>query len=348
MATALVLEKKGHLTIRDIDLPQTVGDNDVRIAIHTVGICGSDVHYYEHGAIGPFVVKDPMVLGHEAAGTVTEVGKHVKHLSVGSRVCMEPGIPNPHSKASKLGMYNTDPDVRFWATPPIHGCLTPHVVHPANLTFALPDTVSFAQGAMVEPLAVGMQATTKAKIRPGDVALVVGAGPIGIMNALTALAGGCAKVYIADIVAEKLAIAAQYNGIIPIDALHHNVADYIMAETKGWGADVVFECAGANPAVKTTLESVCPGGVIVFVGMPTQDVQFDMVLAQSKEIRMETVFRYANMYDRAIEVLASDKINLHPLISKTYTFADSIVAFDRALERRATDVKLQIVLDERQ
>ena len=345
MVKALVLEKKGELTIRNIDLPLSVGDDDVKIAIHTVGICGSDVHYYEHGAIGPFVVKEPMVLGHEASGIVTEVGKNVKHLFVGSRVSMEPGIPNFNSKAYKLGIYNTDPHVRFWATPPIHGCLTPEVVHPANFTFQLPDNVSFAAGAMVEPLAVGMQATAKAKVCPGDVALVIGAGPIGIMTALTALAGGCAKVYISDIVAEKLTIAGQYDGVIPIDATQRDVADVIKQETSGWGADVVLECAGANPAITTALSAVSPGGVIVFVGMPTEHVHFDMVLAQSKEIRMETVFRYANMYDRTIELLASGKIDLTPLITETFNFDDSIAAFDRALEKRLTDVKLQIVLD---
>ena len=131
---ALVLEAKGQLSLRDITLPHTMGANDVRIAIHTVGICGSDVHYYTHGGIGPFIVNAPMVLGHEASGTVTEIGANVKHLKVGDRVCMEPGIPDPNSRASKLGIYNVDPAVVFWATPPIHGCLTPEVTHPAAYT----------------------------------------------------------------------------------------------------------------------------------------------------------------------------------------------------------------------
>jgi len=134
---ALVLERKGELSLRDIDLPLEIGPHDVKIAIHTVGICASDVHYYEHGAIGPFVVKEPMVLGHEAAGTVVEVGAQVKHLKPGDRVCMEPGIPDPNSRASRLGIYNLDPAVRFWATPPVHGCLTSYVVHPAAYTFRI-------------------------------------------------------------------------------------------------------------------------------------------------------------------------------------------------------------------
>lgn len=172
MPQALVLEEKGKLALRDIDLDQTVGENDVKIDVHTVGVCGSDVHYYTHGKIGPFVVKEPMVLGHEAAGTVAAVGSAVRHLKVGDRVCMEPGIPDPNSRASKLGIYNVDPAVRFWATPPIHGCLTPSVVHPAKFTYRLPDNVSFGEGAMVEPFAIGMQAAYRAGIKPGDVGLV--------------------------------------------------------------------------------------------------------------------------------------------------------------------------------
>src|SRR5256886_1063707 len=127
---ALVLEKKDKLSLRDIQLDEPLGPHDVPIAIHTVGICGSDVHYYTHGAIGPFVVRAPMVLGHEASGTVFETGAEVKNLKVGDRVCMEPGIPDPNSKATQLGIYNLDPAVRFWATPPVHGVLRPTVVHP--------------------------------------------------------------------------------------------------------------------------------------------------------------------------------------------------------------------------
>lgn len=342
MARALVLEEARKLALRDIELPQTLGLGDVRIAIDTVGVCGSDVHYYTHGKIGPFVVKEPMVLGHEAAGVITEIGAGVTHLAVGDRVCMEPGIPNPASKASKLGVYNVDPDVQFWATPPVHGCLTPSVVHPAAFTYRLPDTVSFAEGAMVEPFAIGMQAAARTKIKPGDVALVTGAGPIGVMCALAALAGGCAKVFITDLVEEKLQVAAQYDNIEPILIPRNDVSQMLRDATEGWGADVVFECAGAAASIQTALEAVAPAGCVVWVGMPVDPVPVDIVLAQSKEIRMETVFRYANMYDRAIALIGSGKVDLKPLISETFGFEDSIKAFDRAVEARPSDVKIQI------
>ena len=342
MATALVLEEAGKLSLRDIALTETLGSGDVRISIDTVGICGSDVHYYTHGKIGPFVVRKPMVLGHEAAGVVTERGADVTHLGVGDRVCMEPGIPNPASKASKLGVYNVDPDVQFWATPPVHGCLTPSVVHPAAFTYRLPDNVTMAEGAMVEPFAIGMQAAARAKIKPGDVALVTGSGPIGLMCALSALAGGCATVFITDLVEEKLQIAARYENIKPLLIPRDDVSEHLKAATEGWGADVVFECAGAAASIQTALDAVAPAGCVIWVGMPVDPVPVDIVLAQSKEIRMETVFRYANMYDRAIALIGSGKVDLKPLISETFGFEDSIKAFDRAVEARPTDVKIQI------
>ena len=144
-----------------------------------------------------------MVLGHEGSGVVVETGSEVQSLKVGDRVCMEPGVPNLASRAAKLGIYNVDPEVAFWATPPVHGILTPFVKHPAAFTYRLPDNVSFAEGAMVEPFAIGMQAAARARIAPGDVAVVIGSGTIGMMVALAALAGGCSKVIISDVSVES-------------------------------------------------------------------------------------------------------------------------------------------------
>jgi D-xylulose reductase len=343
-SVALVLEKQHTLSLREITIPTQPAAGEVKIAIDTVGVCGSDVHYYTHGRIGPFVVTEPMVLGHEAAGTIVALGEGVTGLAIGDRVCMEPGIPDMSSRAAKLGIYNVDPEVSFWATPPVHGCLTPFVVHPAAFTYKLPDHVSFAEGALVEPFAIGMQSASKAKIKPGDVAMVIGAGPIGVMTALAALAGGCSRVYVIDILAEKLRVVAQYDGIITIDASQHIASEIVLAETGGWGADIIFECTGAPVVFKTLTDAVCPGGCVVFVGMPVAAVSVDIVSMQAKEIRMETVFRYANIYDRAINLIASGKVNLMPLISATFDFSQSIAAFDRAVEARPADIKIQIKL----
>lgn len=339
---ALVLEKQHDLKIRDIDLPLTLGPDDVRIRIHTVGVCGSDVHYYTHGRIGPFIVDQPMVLGHEAAGTVIEVGSNVTHLTKGDRVCMEPGIPDPTSKASRLGLYNVDPAVVFWATPPVHGCLTPEVIHPAAFAYKLPDHVSFAEGALVEPFAIGMQAAVKARIKPGDVAVVIGAGTIGLMTALAALAGGASRVLVSDLMVEKLAIAQRYEGITAVNVREHSLQDKVAEATGGWGADVVFEASGSARAYGDALAAVCPGGALVLVGMPVEPVPFDVVAAQAKEIRIETVFRYANVYERAVNLIASGKVDLEPLISATFPFERGVEAFERAASAQPGDVKVQI------
>ncbi|TIO47492.1 MAG: NAD(P)-dependent alcohol dehydrogenase [Mesorhizobium sp.] len=341
---ALVLEKKGELSLREIALPLDVGPDDVRIAIHTVGVCGSDVHYYTHGAIGSYIVRAPMVLGHEASGTIVETGANVTSLTVGDRVCMEPGVPNMSSRATKLGIYNVDPDVKFWATPPVHGVLAPQAVHPAAFTYKLPDNVSFAEGAMVEPFAIGMQAATRARIVPGDVAVVVGCGPIGIMIALAALAGGCSKVLISDFSAPKLQIAGQYPGIVPVNIGEQSLVEAVAAATDKWGADIAFEASGSPKAFADLFDLVRPGGALVLVGLPVEPVSLDVPAAISKEVRIETVFRYANIFDRALQLIASGKVDLKPLITGTYDFPDSIKAFERAAQGNPQDVKLQILL----
>jgi D-xylulose reductase len=341
---AVVLERTKVIALRDLEVDETLGAHDVRVRIHTVGICGSDVHYYQHGAIGPFVVRAPMVLGHEAAGTVIETGAGVVALRVGDRVCMEPGIPDPDSRATRLGLYNLDPAVRFWATPPVHGCLRPTVVHPAAFTFKLPDSVSFAEGAMVEPLAVGMHAANKARLRPGDVAVVLGAGPIGLVTALSALAGGCSRVFITDVQPPKLALAAALGPITPVDVRTENLGEVVRRATDGWGADVVFDAAGYPGALAAALDALCPSGCVVLIGMPGAPVPFDVVAAQVKEARIETIFRYAHVFPRALALMGSRKIDVRPLITDRYGFADSIAAFDYASNPRPTSVKVQIEL----
>jgi D-xylulose reductase len=343
---ALVLEPNRELHLRDIEVHELLGPHDVRIAIRTVGICGSDVHYYQHGRIGPFVVNAPMVLGHEAAGVIIEIGGEVKNLKVGDRVCMEPGIPDPNSKATRLGMYNLDPAVRFWATPPIHGVLRPTVVHPANFTFKLPDNISFGEGAMVEPLAVGMHAAIKAQIKPGDLAVVTGAGTIGIVTALAALAGGCSRVVITDVVDPKLELAVTLGPITPVNISRERLTDVVSKMTDGWGADIVFEASGSNAAISSVFEPLAPGGHVVLIGMPGGPVPYDVVAAQTKEARVEHIFRYAHVYPRALALMGSGKIDVKPLLTDKFSFKDSIQAFDFAVAMPPTSVKAQIEFPE--
>lgn len=342
---ALVLEPDLTLNLRDIAIEEALGPRDVRVKLHTVGVCGSDVHYYRHGRIGPFVVREPMVLGHEASGTVVEVGRDVTTLRVGDRVCMEPGVPDLSSRATRLGVYNLDPAVRFWATPPVHGVLRPTVVHPEAFTFRLPDEVTFAEGAMVEPLAVGVHAAIKAGLKPGDVGVVIGAGPIGMVTALAALAGGCSRVALVDVQQPKLDLGATLDeAIVPVNARERSVNDTVAELTDGWGADVVFECSGSERAAAEVFDVVCPAGCVVFIGMPGAPVAYDVVSAQVKEARVEHVFRYANVYRRALALLGGGRINLKPMITDTFGFEEGREAFEFCMRMPPASVKAQIVL----
>ncbi|EDQ87709.1 uncharacterized protein MONBRDRAFT_9871 [Monosiga brevicollis MX1] len=337
MTRAVVLEEKNVLRLRDIDVDEPFTADDVRIDIHSVGICGSDVHYYE--------LKQPMILGHEASGLVTQVGENVTHLKVGDRVCMEPGVPLPNSPSVLRGQYNLCRGLRFWATPPPayatnltndpswgagHGCLRASVVHPGAFTFKLPDNVSLDWGAMVEPLAVGVHSCTKAHIRPGDVAVVSGAGPIGMLTTMAALASGASHVYVIDLNPRKCQVA---ESLVPgcVTGVHIGAVDPVQAileATNGRGADVIFECAGNHKSAQLTTKYAANGARIMLIGCPPTNPVLDVGDMQVKELSVQGVFRYANVYPQAIALLGSGKIPLDSIITDHFNFDDSVKAFD--------------------
>jgi len=343
---ALVLEAQRKLSLRDFPISETTGPDDVKIAIKACGICGSDVHYFTHGRIGDFIVNEPMILGHESSGIVLEAGANVKNLKPGDKVCMEPGIPDFKSIETLKGMYNLDPAVRFWATPPIHGCMRETVVHPASLTFKLPDNVSLQEGALVEPVAIGMWAAKKARISPGDIALVIGGGTIGIVTALAAEASGCSKVFIADIKKGKLEYINQHYGdkLETIDLNQTDIASYLKKKGIG-GVNLVFEASGSAKAYDKICSYLAPAGRMVLIGIPMDPVPLDVAAMQSKELSIETIFRYVNIYPLVISMIASGKLKVKPLITKLYPFADSIAAYEYAATMPEKDVKIMIDLE---
>ncbi|TQD81663.1 hypothetical protein C1H46_032759 [Malus baccata] len=184
----------------------TIGPNDVQIRIKAVGICGSDVHYLKTMKCADFEVKEPMVIGHECAGIVDKVGSEVKHLVPGDRVAVEPGISCAHCQQCKGGRYNLCPDMKFFATPPVHGALANQIVHPADLCFKLPENVSLEEGAMCEPLSVGVHACRRANVGPETTVLIIGAGPIGLVSVLAARAFGAQRIVIVDMDDNRLAM----------------------------------------------------------------------------------------------------------------------------------------------
>ncbi|WP_157148861.1 alcohol dehydrogenase catalytic domain-containing protein, partial [Brachyspira pilosicoli] len=188
--------KKIEFIERDIPKPKS---DEVLVKLEYVGVCGSDLHYYEHGAIGNYIVKYPFVLGHECSGTVVEIGDNVKHLKVGDKVALEPGKTCGKCEFCKTGRYNLCPDVIFFATPPVDGVFQEYVAHPESLSFKLPDNISTMEGALIEPLAVGMHAARQGDAKIGEIAFVTGAGCIGLCSMLALKACGVSKVYVIDV-----------------------------------------------------------------------------------------------------------------------------------------------------
>ena len=197
---------------------------------------------------------------------------------------------------------------------------------------------------MVEPVAVGMHGVNKARVRAGDVAVVTGAGPIGMVTAIAALAGGCSRVFITDVQPEKLELAGKYSGITPVNVREKNIAEVVAEATEGWGADIVFEASGNTRAVQGVFDPLCPGGCVVFIGIPLDAVPFDVVAGQVKEARIENVFRYAHVFPRAIALMSAGKMDVKPLITDQFGFEESVAAFDFASNMPPQSVKVQIEL----
>ncbi len=342
---AALLNKTRELVVTDLPEPAAPGAGDVQVALRSVGICGSDIHYYAHGRIGAAVVDAPMVIGHEAAGVVTAVGEGVAHLQVGDRVCMEPGIPDFHSKETLRGIYNLDPAVRFWATPPVHGCLAERVNHPASLTFKLPDNVSFNEGAFVEPLSIGLHAAIQAGIKAGDMALVLGCGTIGIVTAVSALMAGCAKVIISDVQQPKLDTAAGFSGIVTVNARDESVTDRVRTETAGEGVNIIFDCCGNQSAIDEGLRLAAPQATVMLIACPENKIAIDVLHAQTKELSFKTIYRYRNIYPRAINLLSSKKYDLTRLIGRIFSLEEAAEAFDYAAKGGSGEVKVMFNLD---
>ena len=267
-------------------------DNEVLIKIGYVGICGSDVHYFETGAIGDFVVKPPFVLGHEAAGTVIAAGKDVKNLKVGDRVAMEPGKTCGHCEFCRTGRYNLCPDVQFFATPPVDGVFQEYVAYDADMCFRLPDNVSLMEGALIEPLAVGFHAANQGGAHIGQKAVVFGSGCIGLMCMLALKAEGVTEVYMVDVIDSRLEKAARLGATAVVNSSREDAIRRIAELAGGNGVDLAIDTAGADVTVNQAIRMVKPGGTIVCVGYSRSgQVTMDMSVALNKEITFRTVYR---------------------------------------------------------
>ncbi|XP_065349064.1 sorbitol dehydrogenase-like [Cloeon dipterum] len=339
-----VLHKIDDLRLEDRAIPEPQ-DHEVLLEMGSVGICGSDVHYLVRGAIGDFVVKAPMIMGHEASGTVAKVGKNVKNLKVGDRVAIEPGVPCKACEYCKHGRYNLCADIIFCATPPCHGNLCQYYTHAADFCFKLPDHVSLPEGALLEPLSVGVHACRRADVRLGSTVLVTGAGPIGLVSLLSAKAMGATNVIITDIMQNRLDLAkelgADHTILLDKDSDETAIVKKIHA-LLGKEPDKTIECSGAESSIRIAIQATKSGGVVVIVGMGKPNVTIPLVNALVREVDIRGVFRYANCYPLALEMIASGKVDVKKLITHNYTLEQTLEAFENAKTGAGGAVKIMI------
>ncbi|EGO52122.1 hypothetical protein NEUTE1DRAFT_71383 [Neurospora tetrasperma FGSC 2508] len=334
---SFVLNKPLDVCFQDKPVPKINSPHDVLVAVNYTGICGSDVHYWLHGAIGHFVVKDPMVLGHESAGTIVAVGDAVKTLSVGDRVALEPGYPCRRCVHCLSGHYNLCPEMRFAATPPYDGTLTGFWTAPADFCYKLPETVSLQEGALIEPLAVAVHITKQAKIQPGQTVVVMGAGPVGLLCAAVAKAYGASKVVSVDIVPSKLefakSFAATHTYLSQRVSPEENARNIIAAADLGEGADAVIDASGAEPSIQAALHVVRQGGHYVQGGMGKDNITFPIMALCIKEVTASGSFRYGSGdYRLAIQLVEQGKVDVKKLVNGVVPFKNAEEAFKKVKE----------------
>ncbi len=339
---AAVMLGIGKMGFEEREIPKAK-DNEVLVKLEYVGICGSDLHYYETGAIGDYVVEPPFVLGHEPGGTVVEVGKNVKHLKAGDRVALEPGKTCGHCEFCKTGRYNLCPDVVFFATPPVDGVFQEYVAHEADLCFKLPDNVSTLEGALIEPLAVGFHAAIQGDAHLGQKAVVMGAGCIGLVSMMALKARGVSEVYVVDIMEKRLEKALELGADGVINGAKEEVLDKVKELTGGAGIDLVIETAGTEITTRQAIQMAKKGSNIVLVGYSKSgEMTLPMSLVLDKELTLKTVFRYRHIYPLAIDAVAAGKVNLKGIVTNIFSLEEAQMAMDYSVNNKADIVKAVI------
>lgn len=334
-----VMTDRMKVEIQDREVPKIKSD-EVLVKIEYVGVCGSDLHYYEHGRIGDFVVETPFVLGHEAAGSVVEVGADVKHLKPGDRVALEPGKTCGSCEFCKSGKYNLCKDVIFFATPPVDGVFCEYVAHEADLCFKLPENVSSMEGALIEPLAVGIHAANEVGAHLGQTAVITGTGCIGLMSLLAVKAMGVSEIIVVDILDGRLQKAKELGATHVIHAKKEDVVQRIREITNGKGMDIGIETAGSEITAGQLIQAAKKGASICFVGYSasgTMTLPIGTML--DKELTFKSIFRYRNIYPMAINAVASGKIRVKGIVTNYFELDDIQDALTQCVNNKVDIVK---------
>jgi L-iditol 2-dehydrogenase len=322
---------------RDIPQPKA---GEALVKLEYVGVCGSDLHYFEHGKISEFLVKPPFVLGHEAGGVVVELGPGVTHLKVGDKVALEPGKTCGHCEFCRTGRYNLCPEVVFFATPPVDGVFQEYVAHEAGLCFKISDKMDTMEAALIEPLAVGFHAATIGGARLGQTALVTGSGCIGLVCMMAARALGVSRVFVSDVVDKRLEKAASLSADGVINSARQDALQAVSELTGGRGVDLVFDASGNEKAANQGIGALKKGGTLVFVGYPANgSMNLNIGSALDKELTMKTIFRYRHIYPLAIDAVDRGMVDIKNIVTNVFDFGDIQNALEQSIRNKAEIVK---------
>ena len=316
---AAVLIEPGRIEMQKRPIP-TPRPGDVLIRVSSVGVCGSDTHYYRHGRVGSFVVRQPLVLGHEAAGTIVGVGQGIDSSRIGERVSIEPQRPDPDSDETRRGHYNLCPHMRFFATPPVDGALCDYVTIGAGYAHRVPDSVSDDAAALCEPLSVGIAAVRKAGVDGGSRVLITGAGPIGIVVAQLARAYGATDIVVSDPDEARREQALRFGATEVLDPTVQPIGEL--------GADAFIDASGAPSAVVEGIRAVRAAGTVVLVGSGAESMELPTQLIQNRELVLTGVFRYANTWPTAIALVESGRVDLDAMVTARFPLEKAAEALD--------------------
>ena len=332
---ALVIHAPGDLRVEDVPTP-AVGAGQARVRVRTGGICGSDLHYYQHGGFGAIRIQQPMVLGHEVAGAIEEIGAGVTGLAVGDRIAVCPSQPCGQCRYCQLGLQNHCLDMRYYGSamrmPHVQGAFRQQIVIGAGQAHRLADGVSDAEGAMAEPLAVALHAVNRAGPMLGRKVLVTGCGPIGAMLIVAARRAGATHVVATDVVAQPLRKARDVGADEAINVAEQAQALAQYAAEKGQ-FDVLFEASGNERALRAAFDVVRPRGVVVQVGLSGGELSLPFNTVVAKEFDLRGAFRFHEEFGVAVELINRGLVDLTPLISATLPYRDAGRAFALAADR---------------
>lgn len=327
---AAVLTSREEIVVMDWPMPEC-GPDEVIIEVAACGVCGSDMHFFHHGRIGSLVVTAPLVLGHEASGTIIDVGEGVDRSRIGQRVAIEPQVTCGTCAYCLSGRQNLCPEVQYYSAFPVHGAFQRYVSIRSVLAHALPETVTFEAGGLMEPVSVVLWAAERARIMAGDRVLVTGAGPIGNLAVQIARLNGAVEVIAVDIVQSRLDFALSVGATAVCDNTNYGLAELER------DFDVLIECTGHPATVSEALMHVRPAGRAVLVGMaPGETQELPVSAMQAREIEVSGTFRFANCYPRAIRIAASGRLMLDETVNARFTLNETSAALNAPRTHAAT------------